>query len=237
MGKQNKSAVAPAGKDSAVNLMFVGVICLAVGLGIGYYFGKTAGSSDLPAVTAGQPPSSQAPIMDPATFLQNEASFKSIINSNPRDVNALIQLGNLYYDNNKYSDAVQWYGKALEIDPNNISVRTDRGTCYWSMGQADAAIAEFQKSLLVNPTHPQTLFNLGIVYLHGKNDMGEARKAWEKLLAANPDYPDRARLQQMLASLGAPAAGPATTTTTASPAEQKKPGTSNMDDLFNRMKK
>ncbi len=237
MGKQNRSAAAPAAKDTAVNLMLVGVVCLAVGLGIGYYFGKAGRSSDLPTVTSGQPQSAQGQIMDPATFLQNEASLKSMINSNPRDVSALIQLGNLYYDNNKFSDAVQWYGKALEIDPNNVSVRTDRGTCFWSMGQADAAIAEFQKSLQVNPTHPQTLFNLGIVYLHGKNDMNEARKAWEKLLSTNPDYPDRARLQQMLSSLGAPTAGPATTTTTTSPVEQNKSSSSSMDDLFKRMKK
>jgi len=104
-------------------------------------------------------------------------------------LNALIPLGNLYYDNGKFAEAVQYYGKALATDPNNVNVRTDLGTCYWNLGQADAAIGEFQKSLGVNPSHAQTLYNLGIVYLHGKNDAVEARKAWERLLATNPDYP------------------------------------------------
>ncbi len=221
-------------KEPAGNILIVGVICLAAGLGIGYYFGKTAGSAPLPVATA---PAAQTPLMDSAAFLQNEASLKSMVTSNPRELNTLIQLGNLYYDNSRFSDAVEWYGKALEIDPGNINVRTDRGTCYWSLGQADSAIGEFQKSLQLNPTHPQTLFNLGIVYLHGKNDANGARMAWETLLASNPDYPDRTRLQGMLASL-TPAATPAAAPTAGQGAPSPpKAGSSSVEDLFKKMKK
>jgi tetratricopeptide (TPR) repeat protein len=130
-----------------------------------------------------------------------------MIQSNPRDVNALTQLGNLYYDHGQFRDAAEWYGKALEINPNNADVRTDRGTSYWNLGQADAAIAEFQKALEADPSHAQTLYNLGVVYLNGKNNPAEAKKVWERLLASNPNYPDRAKLQQQIAALSAPPAG------------------------------
>ncbi len=90
-----------------------------------------------------------------------------------------------------------------------MNVRTDRGTSYWNTGQADAAIAEFNRSLQINPSHAQTLYNLGIVYLNGKKDPASARKAWETLLATNPDYPDRAKLQQQIAQLTEPAPVPA----------------------------
>ncbi len=217
------------------NVVFAGIVCLAVGLAVGYYYGKSAGSSQgAPgAVTPGQGTSS----MDQATFRQNEANLKFAIGSNPKDLESIIQLGNLYYDNSKFKDAVDWYGKALEIDPSNVNVRTDRGSAYWSLGQADAAIGEFQKSLQVNPTHAQTLFNLGIVYLHGKNDMDAARKAWEKLLATNPDYPDRARLQGMLGSVGGTAASPTSPPAASGQTGQGKAGSGAMDDLFKRMKK
>ena len=237
MQNQTKKA-APQAKDSAGNMLFVGIICLAVGLAAGYYFGKNAGSSTPPIAasssTAGAP-QPQTPLIDPAEFQRNEASLKALISTNPKDANAMVKLGNLYYDSSRFLEAVDWYGKALEIEPNNISARTDRGSCYWSLGRADEAIAEFQKSLQLNPTHSQTLYNMGIVYLHGKNDMNQTRQYWEKLLATNPEYPDRARIQSMLAAMTAPAAG-APAQPAASPG-QSKAGSSSMDDLFKKMKK
>jgi tetratricopeptide (TPR) repeat protein len=237
MPNSNKKAEPPKKQDTGGSLIFVGIICLAVGLAIGYYFGKNAGAPATPIAGAGQTQTAPTPVMDPAVFQQNEASFKSMLTANPKDQNAMMQLGNLYYDNGRFNEAIEWYGKYLEIDPGNVGVRTDRGTCYWSLGQADAAIAEFQKSLQVNPSHPQTLYNLGIVYLHGKNDMGQARQAWEKLLATNPNYPERARLQTMLASLTPPAEQPAAAPASTGPTGQTKSGSSNMEDLFKRMKK
>jgi tetratricopeptide (TPR) repeat protein len=239
MQNQNKKAV-PQSKDSAGNMIFVGIICLAIGLAVGYYFGKTAGSSALPIAASGpmqSAPPSQSPLMDPATFQQNEASFKSMLSANPKDSNAMVQLGNLYYDNNRFSEAIDWYGRALEIDSKNIDARTDRGSCYWSLGKADEAIGEFQKSLQINPTHSQTLYNMGIVYLHGKNDMNQARQYWEKLLATNPNYPERSRLQSMLAAMTpSPEAPPAPSANTGQTG-QTKAGSSSMEDLFKRMKK
>jgi tetratricopeptide (TPR) repeat protein len=239
MQNQNKKAV-PQSKDSAGNMIFVGIICLAIGLAVGYYFGKTAGSPAPPTAASGtmqSAPPSQSPLMDPATFQQNEASFKSMLSANPKDSNTMVQLGNLYYDNNRFSEAIDWYGRALEIDPKNVNVRTDRGSCYWSLGQADEAIGEFQKSLQIHPTHSQTLYNMGIVYLHGKNDMNQARQYWEKLLATNPNYPERSRLQSMLAAMTASPEAPPAPSANTGQTGQTKAGSSSMEDLFKRMKK
>ena len=65
-------------------------------------------------------------------------------------------------------------------------------------GRTEAAIAQFDKSLAIDPNHPQTLFNLGIVERDGKKDLAGAVRAWERLFAANPNYPDREKAQQML---------------------------------------
>ena len=205
MANQKKQAEPQVQAQSAINVVVVGAICLAVGLAIGYYFGRQSAEPGASGpAAAGQVPSSGSPggLVDPAVIQQNEARLKSALASNPKDLNSLIQLGNLYYDSNRYGDAVDYYGRALDLDPSNIDVRTDRGTSYWSLGQADAAIAEFQKALQGDPSHAQTLYNMGVVYLSGKNNPGEARKAWEKLLATNPNYPDRAKVQEQLNSLG-----------------------------------
>jgi len=235
MANRKEQAVKQASFQSPANIVLVGALCLGVGLAIGWYFGKQSAEGIAPApVPAAEAPTpssgAQAPSVDPAVFREHEKNLMSLLNANPKDLNALTQLGNLYYDSNRYGDAVDYYGRALEIDPRNVNVRTDRGTSYWNLGQADAAIAEFQKALDVNSSHAQTLYNMGVVYLHGKNDLNEARKAWEKLLAINPNYPERARLQEQLKALAAAPPAPAS-----SGAGKKSEG-KGVEDLLQRMK-
>jgi cytochrome c-type biogenesis protein CcmH/NrfG len=234
MATQKKSQAAPSRTDSPVNLLLTGVICLAVGLGIGYYFGRQFAEVSVPAqsVPSQQMPQSgpAAPLQDPAAFMQQEAALKAMLTVNPKDLNSLVQLGNLYYDSARYQQAIEYYGKAVQIDPKNPNVQTDLGTSYWNINQADPAIAAFEKSLAVDPGHAQTLYNLGVVYLHGKNDVERAKKAWQTLLAKNPGYPDRAKVEQQLAALASPqSAAPA------APAANQ-PGSQGVEDLLERMK-
>jgi cytochrome c-type biogenesis protein CcmH/NrfG len=196
MGKNPRNQEMPGVKSAPGRgiapgiVVVIGAVCLAAGLGGGYYFGR---QSTQPATVAQGPQN--------GAFAEDEARLRGALMSNPNDLESLIQLGNLCYDNGKFQDAVDWYGRALAIDPKNVNVRTDRGTSYWNLRQADAAIAEFRKSLELNPSHAQTLYNLGVVLLDGKNNAQEARKVWETLLATNPNYPERAKVQEQLASL------------------------------------
>ena len=62
---------------------------------------------------------------------------------------------------------------SLNVQPANTSVRTDLGTAYWYMGNADSAIAEFNQALTYAPNNANTLFNLGMVKWQGKGDSGK----------------------------------------------------------------
>lgn len=213
---QTKPEPRAATNEAAARLFLTGFVCLCIGLGIGYLVGKQSGgggapSASMPFQAQTSPPSQgQPPIQNPAMAAQNEASLRSLLMANPKNLEALIQLGNLYYDQGQHLQAVEWYGKALEIDPRNPNVRTDRGTSYWNLNRPDEAIAEFQKSLDVAPGHPQTLYNLGLVYLKGKGNPAEAKKAWQKLLSVHPNDPNRADIERQLASIDAttPAGAP-----------------------------
>jgi Flp pilus assembly protein TadD len=46
-------------------------------------------------------------------------------------------------------------------------VRTDMATAMWYSGDADGAIKQYEQSLKFQPTHAQTLFNMGIVMWQG----------------------------------------------------------------------
>lgn len=210
--------------DNSNRVLLAGIICLVVGLAVGYYFGQQSVESQ---AVVQSPAPDQMPAGNTSGILQEETSLRSALLINPKDLNANIQLGNLYYDHDKFSQAIEYYGRALEIDPRNPNVRTDRGTSYWRMNQPDAAIGEFRKSLEVDPSHAQTLYNLGIVYLDGKNNHEEARNAWERLLATNPNYPDRDKVEKQLAMLR---------TTGSSAAGSKKEPSPDIQDLLKRLK-
>lgn len=121
------------------------------------------------------------------------------LRSDPDNPDVLTSLGNLYYDAQQYSVAVGYYLHALKARPSDASARTDLGTAYWYMGDADAAIAELKGALVYAPDNSNTLFNLGLILWQGKADSADAVAAWKKLLASNPNYEGRAKVEQMIA--------------------------------------
>ena len=120
------------------------------------------------------------------------------LKSDPKNPDLLTSVGNIYYDAQQYSSAVDYYTRALAARPSDASVRTDMATAYWYMGNADTAIAEFNKALTYAPNNPNTLFNRGLVKWQGKRDGAGALADWEKLLAVDPSYEAKAKVEQMM---------------------------------------
>ena len=69
------------------------------------------------------------------------------------------------------------------------------GIAYYYSGDADRALKEFDQALKDDPRHVQTLFNVGVVKMNGKNDPKGAIAAWESLLKIDPQYQDRAKVE------------------------------------------
>lgn len=183
--------------------------CLLLGVALGYLFrgsASTATSQSAAATTAqpagAQQGQSQQDQPDPnmqAALAQATAPLLEAVNKNPKDFDSLVKLANLYYDGKQFPAAIQYYERALAIHPENPDVRTDMGTAYWYTGDAEKALAAMQTSLKYRPGHPQTLFNLGWVRWQGKQDPQGAIQAWQDLLKANPDYPQRQQVEQYIA--------------------------------------
>lgn len=117
----------------------------------------------------------------------------------PSDALLLAKVGNIFYDAKQYPEAINYYERSLKSQPDDTSVRTDLGTAYWYSGDADTAIAQFDKALTYDATKADTLFNLGIVKWQGKKDAKGAIAAWQKLLDTNPGYANRDKVQQLIA--------------------------------------
>ncbi len=186
-------------------------VCLMAGVAGGWAIrgARRTGETDSPKIAnAAQP----ATISAPTAQTPNPAQLKSMadnqagplilrLKTDPKNTDLLINIGNLYYDAQQYPVAIDYYGRALQIMPSDAAVRTDMATAYWYMGNADSAIAEFNKALTYAPTNPSTLFNLGLVKWQGRHDSAGAIADWKKLLATNPNYEARDKVQQMLSDV------------------------------------
>ncbi len=113
--------------------------------------------------------------------------LKSILKDDPKNLKALIELGNLHFDAEQFDSAIQAYSQALAVDPNNPDVRTDMGIMFRRKGDFDRAVAEFKKAAESNPQHVNSRYNLGVVLLHDKGDIKGAIKAWEEFLKVEPN--------------------------------------------------
>ena len=108
------------------------------------------------------------------------------ISLHPENIEALIRLGNLYFDTEQPGKAIMAYNNALELNPGNPDVLTDLGVMYRRKGQPLEAIKVFDKAIKIDPRHEASRFNKGVVLLHDLNDSEGAIRAWEELVEVNP---------------------------------------------------
>jgi tetratricopeptide (TPR) repeat protein len=155
--------------------------------------------------TAAATQATEAQVSDPARLKAvadaEAAPLLVKLQLDPSNPDVLVSLGDLYYDAKQYSTAIVYYGGALKGRPTDAAVRTDMGTAYWYLGNADAALLAFNQALTYEPNNPNTLFNRGLVRWQGKKDSAGALADWKQLLAANPNYTDRNNVEQMIAQV------------------------------------
>jgi cytochrome c-type biogenesis protein CcmH/NrfG len=187
-------------KDSVV----FGVAGVFFGVLVGWIIGSQQATGVVPPQAAAAPaataPSAQAP---PPFDESRAAALKASAERNPSDAEARVQLGNLYFDAERYDDASRWYVEALKVDPRNVNASTDLGIAYYYSNQPDRALAQFDKSLEIDPKHSKTLLNIGIVRAFGKEDLAGAEKAWQRVLEVAPDSPEAAVAKKGLDGLRA----------------------------------
>jgi tetratricopeptide (TPR) repeat protein len=130
-------------------------------------------------------------------------ALKAVADREPTNPAPRTQLANLYFDAEKYDQAISWYEQALKLAPNDPNVNTDLGVCYYYTNQPDKALEQFAHALKINPKHTKTLLNVGIVKAFGKQDLEGAAQAWQQVIEIAPDSPEGQAAKRALDSLRA----------------------------------
>ena len=118
----------------------------------------------------------------------------------PHDSSLLAQVGDGYYQGHDFPHAADYYQRSL-AEKDDPAVRIKLGGVYFYSGEADRAIAEFQRILKTDPGNANALFNLGMARWQGKGDADGAVAAWRQLLKMNPNHPRRAEVEKLIATV------------------------------------
>jgi tetratricopeptide (TPR) repeat protein len=145
------------------------------------FYGAQKGETSSSAPEGG-PVSPQAKV----DLLQEIVQLEEALKRDPENLQALISLGNAYFDTNQHNKAIETYQRALTIDPKNADVRTDMAIMYRNIKDYDSAVREFRQAAKDNPAHINSRFNLAIVLQNDKKEIPAAITAWEDFLRIAP---------------------------------------------------
>lgn len=209
------------------NLLLGAVGGLLIGVLVGYTIGLSKGMSEaqkllgaaplpafdgtpsMPPQMPAQPPQQMPGGMpgaapqagpSPEVFQRIEMNQK-LVAKDPKLVGVWIQLGNDYFDSRQHQKAIDAYGRALALNPNNPDVLTDQGVMYRDTGRFDEAIANFEKANKVDPGHVQSAYNLGVVWANDKHDGAKAAAAFNKVISIAPNSPQAGDARRALADI------------------------------------
>jgi tetratricopeptide (TPR) repeat protein len=191
-------------KSESIVFALAGV---AFGLIAGWVIGTQQATPRAPAAAPAQASAAEPAAENAAgtrAALLDEAqvtALKSVASREPSNARPRAQLGNLYFDAERYAEAIQWYGEAVKLAPGDVNISTDLGVCYYYTNQPDKALEQFEHSLKLDPNHAKTLLNVGIVRAFGKQDLEGAVQAWQQVMKLSPDGPEGQAAKRALDSL------------------------------------
>lgn len=112
--------------------------------------------------------------------------LEQILKVNPRHPGALIEKGNLAFDDGKLERAVSFYEKAAQLNPDCTEAFYNCANAYFKQGKYAPAIRYFQQCIRLEPEFPESHFNLGVLYLKlGHAEQGAV--CFQEYLVLDPD--------------------------------------------------
>jgi cytochrome c-type biogenesis protein CcmH/NrfG len=182
--------------------------CLLLGLAVGYLLrgsGSTAKANTIAtrvAATSPVPsPQGQMPTLDQMKHMADKqvAPLVEKLRKDPKNKDVLLRVAYFYKSAHQHKQAASYFNQALQLDENNVAVRTELASCLYYDGDVDGALAQLEQSLKLSPKDANSLFNLGVIRWKGKKDAAGAIRAWQQLLASNPKLDRKPIVERMIA--------------------------------------
>jgi tetratricopeptide (TPR) repeat protein len=148
----------------------------------------------------------QSRLPRPAELTAQPLASSSVANVPPAQLTAGVppaqadrNLGNFFYDQNDWTQAIRHYESAIRLGADDADIRTDLGNAFQFSGQTDAALEQYRTAQRMNPGHEFSLFNQGGLYLERLNQPQKAVEIWNEYLRRFPQGQNAAAARQLIA--------------------------------------
>ncbi|MBI5676581.1 MAG: tetratricopeptide repeat protein [Nitrospirae bacterium] len=134
------------------------------------------------------------PLID--TGLTASGNFRKEIESinNPEE---LARLGDKYFENNRYPEAIEAYEKTLKLNPKDADTYNDLGLAFHYTAKPEKAVETLRKGTEVDPSFQRVWLSLGFVLAAtGKGE--EAKPALNKTVALDPNSTQGVEAKRLL---------------------------------------
>jgi tetratricopeptide (TPR) repeat protein len=106
----------------------------------------------------------------------------------PKDLECLSMLGDIYTEQCNYETAIEVYRHILSQEPDNAECYNYLGYLLWQLDKNDEAIDAYNQSIALSGDNAIAYNNLGVIYLDEKCQLTSALQMFERALACKPDY-------------------------------------------------
>lgn len=117
----------------------------------------------------------------------DEALYQRILNLDPQNAYARVQLGNIYFSRELYIEAEREYDQALEAKPDMVEAIVGQGDVAMALGFYDRAAERYRKALELRPKDNRMKTKLAEALLKAGN-VAEAKALLEEVLKESPSY-------------------------------------------------
>jgi len=118
---------------------------------------------------------------------QAEAIYNEILQSQPRNFDALQLLATIAAQRGNFAVAVELYDKALKIDSSDARTHYNRGVALGSLRRFDEAVESCERALRIRPFYAEAHNNRGNA-LGGLKRFDEALESYDRALRIKPNY-------------------------------------------------
>lgn len=89
----------------------------------------------------------------------------------------------------RFEDAIEFYRRAMNVDPANAHYSNNLGTCYHALDRYDEAQSVLERSIAVDPDFEMAWYNLGNVFKDTRRFV-DAERCYRRAIELRSDYPD-----------------------------------------------
>lgn len=115
-------------------------------------------------------------------------SYQTSIALDPKNIDAVVCLGELYHEADDFDNAIDCYCEAIRVNPQMDNVFCNLGMALWEKDFPEEAIIAYQNCININPLNELAYNNMGVTYLDGIGRTEDAVASFVQALKCNPNF-------------------------------------------------